>query len=45
MDRRGLSPDDKLLSFAGWPLTNINQYKNKLGILSQGLARAAGLSP
>ncbi len=36
VDRRGLSPDDKLVSFAGWSLTNINQFKNKLGIFPKG---------
>ena len=36
VDRRGLSPDDQLLSFAGWTLTNINQFKNKLGIFPKG---------
>ena len=36
VDRRGLSPDDRLISFAGWTLTNINQYKNKLGIFPKG---------
>ena len=36
VDRRGLSPGDTLLSFAGFPLTNINQYKNKLGIFPKG---------
>jgi len=36
VDRRGLSPDDKLLSFAGFTLTNINQFKNKLGIFPKG---------
>ena len=36
VDRRGLSPDDKLLSFAGFSLTNINQFKNKLGIFPKG---------
>jgi S1-C subfamily serine protease len=36
VDRRGLSVDDQLVSFAGWPLTNINQYKNKLGIYPKG---------
>ena len=36
VDRRGLSVDDQLISFAGWPLTNINQYKNKLGIYPKG---------
>ena len=36
VDRRGLSPDDKLVAFAGWKMTNINQYKNKLGIYPKG---------
>ena len=36
VDRRGLAVDDQLVSFAGWPLTNINQYKNKLGIYPKG---------
>ena len=36
VDRRGLSPEDKLLSFAGFKLTNINQFKNKLGIFPKG---------
>ncbi|CAN5283060.1 trypsin-like peptidase domain-containing protein [soil metagenome] len=30
--RRGLKPDDELVSFAGRPLTSTNQFKNILGI-------------
>lgn len=30
--RRGLRPGDKIVSFAGRPLTSTNQYKNILGI-------------
>jgi S1-C subfamily serine protease len=36
VERRGLSLDDKLISLAGWKMTNYNQYKNKLGILPKG---------
>ena len=30
--RRGIKPGDKIISFAGRPLTSTNQYKNILGI-------------
>jgi S1-C subfamily serine protease len=34
--RRGLEPGDELVSFAGWPMTSVNAYKNKLGIYPKG---------
>ena len=43
--RRGLRYGDEMLSFGGRPISTVNGFKNVLGILSQGLARAADLSP
>ncbi len=34
--RRGLEPGDELVSFAGWPMSSVNIYKNKLGIYPKG---------
>ena len=34
--RRGLEPGDQVVSFAGWPMTSVNTYKNKLGIFPRG---------
>lgn len=34
--RRGVRPGDELLSFAGRPLTSVNQFKNVLGIYPKG---------
>lgn len=34
--RRGLQPEDELVSFAGRPVTSVNQYKNVLGIYPKG---------
>jgi hypothetical protein len=34
--RRGLEPGDELVSFAGRPVTNVNHYKNVLGIFPKG---------
>jgi S1-C subfamily serine protease len=34
--RRGVSPDDILLSFAGRPMEGVNNYKNILGIFPRG---------
>src|SRR5262249_26599624 len=34
--RRGLSEGDQLLSFAGRPMTTVNQYKNVLGLYPRG---------
>lgn len=34
--RRGLRYDDVLVSFAGRPITTVNQFKNVLGILPKG---------
>ena len=35
-DRRELEPGDQLVSFAGRPLTSVNQFKNVLGIYPKG---------
>ena len=35
-DRRGLTPGDQLVSFAGRPLSSVNQFKNVLGIYPKG---------
>jgi serine protease Do len=34
--RRGLDQEDEVLSFAGRPITSVNQYKNVLGTLPRG---------
>ncbi len=34
--RRGLDLDDEMVSFAGRPVTSVNQYKNILGIFPEG---------
>jgi serine protease Do len=34
--RRGLETDDEIVSFAGRPVTTVNQYKNVLGIYPKG---------
>jgi len=34
--RRGLNPDDEIISFAGRPITTPNHFKNVLGILPKG---------
>lgn len=34
--RRGLEPGDELVSFAGRPMTTVNQYKNVLGLYPKG---------
>lgn len=34
--RRGLDTDDELVSFAGRPVTSVNQYKNVLGLYPKG---------
>jgi serine protease Do len=34
--RRGLDVDDELVSFAGRPLSSVNQYKNVLGLFPKG---------
>lgn len=34
--RRGLEPGDEIVSFAGRPVTTVNQYKNVLGIFPKG---------
>lgn len=34
--RRGLEPGDELITFAGRPMTSVNQYKNVLGIYPKG---------
>jgi S1-C subfamily serine protease len=34
--RRGLEVGDEIVSFAGWPMTSVNAYKNKLGIYPKG---------
>lgn len=34
--RRGLDVDDELVSFAGRPIANVNQYKNVLGLFPKG---------
>jgi S1-C subfamily serine protease len=34
--RRGLDVDDELVSFAGRPVTSVNQYKNVLGLYPKG---------
>src|SRR5262249_34357772 len=34
--RRGLEPGDEIVRFAGWPITSVNMYKNKLGIYPKG---------
>jgi S1-C subfamily serine protease len=34
--RRGLEPGDELVSFAGRPMTSVNQFKNVLGIYPKG---------
>lgn len=34
--RRGLELDDELVSFAGRPISSVNQYKNILGIFPEG---------
>jgi S1-C subfamily serine protease len=34
--RRGLDTDDELVSFAGRPVTSVNQYKNVLGLFPKG---------
>jgi S1-C subfamily serine protease len=34
--RRGLDIDDQLVSFAGRPMTTVNQYKNVLGLFPKG---------
>lgn len=34
--RRGLDVDDELVSFAGRPMTSVNQFKNVLGIYPKG---------
>src|ERR1700722_8427110 len=34
--RRGLEPGDQLVSFAGRPMTTVNQYKNVLGLYPRG---------
>jgi S1-C subfamily serine protease len=34
--RRGLDVDDELVSFAGRPMTSVNQFKNVLGIFPKG---------
>ena len=35
-DRRGLQPGDQLVSFAGRPMSSVNQFKNVLGIYPKG---------
>ena len=35
-NRRGLDTDDELVSFAGRPVTSVNQYKNVLGLFPKG---------
>jgi S1-C subfamily serine protease len=34
--RRGLDTDDEIVSFAGRPMTSVNQYKNVLGLFPKG---------
>src|SRR5690606_1687084 len=34
--RRGLRPDDEIVSFAGRPIGSANQFKNVLGIFPKG---------
>jgi S1-C subfamily serine protease len=34
--RRGLEQEDELLSFAGRPITSVNQFKNVLGLFPKG---------
>lgn len=34
--RRGLEPGDQLVTFAGRPMTTVNQYKNVLGLYPRG---------
>jgi S1-C subfamily serine protease len=34
--RRGLRTDDELVSFAGRPMSSVNQYKNVLGLFPRG---------
>jgi S1-C subfamily serine protease len=34
--RRGLEPDDQLVSFAGQTITSVNQFKNVLGLFPRG---------
>jgi S1-C subfamily serine protease len=34
--RRGLDVEDEVVSFAGRPITNVNQYKNVLGLFPKG---------
>src|SRR5205823_4042805 len=34
--RRGLDPGDELISFAGRPMTSVNQFKNIVGIFPKG---------
>lgn len=34
--RRGLRPDDEIISFAGRPIRSVNQFKNVLGIYPKG---------
>lgn len=34
--RRGLEPGDELISFAGRPMSSVNQYKNVLGLFPKG---------
>jgi S1-C subfamily serine protease len=34
--RRGLDADDELVSFAGRPVSSVNQYKNVLGLFPKG---------
>jgi serine protease Do len=35
-NRRGIEPADELVSFAGRPMLNVNQYKNVLGLFPKG---------
>jgi S1-C subfamily serine protease len=34
--RRGIEVGDEIVTFAGWPITSVNVYKNKLGIFPRG---------
>src|SRR5437868_6040004 len=34
--RRGIDPDDELVSFVGRPVTSVNQFKNVLGLFPKG---------
>jgi S1-C subfamily serine protease len=36
VERRGLKIDDELVSFAGRPMSSVNQYKNVLGLFPRG---------